>query len=95
VPVRHGRVQVLEQPDALVATRSGAAESGELDEVELVRNRNRPREVGDEEQRPVQRRDEDRLGARVVAADLGAELRHSRLDLLGREIRGADADRFG
>jgi hypothetical protein len=39
-----------------------------------MRDLERPREVGQEEDARLQRGDEDRLAALVVAGDLGAEL---------------------
>ena len=55
-----------------------AAVAGELDEVERVEDRDRAREVGDEDEARLQRRHEDRLAAGVVAGDLGAELPNAR-----------------
>ena len=51
-----------------------------------MRDRNRAREVGEEEDARLQRGDEDGLAPRVVAGDLRAELGDARLDLLRREI---------
>lgn len=51
-----------------------------------MRDGNRAREVGQEEDAGLQRRNEDRLAALVVAGDLGAELRDACLDLAGREV---------
>ena len=73
----------------------GAAVAGELDEIQLMRDRDGAREVRDEEQRAFQRRDEDRLATGVVLGDLRAELGDARLDLLGGEVRVADADCLG
>jgi hypothetical protein len=75
-----------------VAAGRGLAVPRELDEIELVRDRDRAREVGDEEERPFQRRDEDRVEALVVAGDLGAELGDARLDLLRGQVRLADLE---
>jgi hypothetical protein len=60
-----------------------------------VQHRDCAGEIGDEEQRALQRRDEDRLEAVVVGRDLGAELRDPCLDLLGGEVRVADANLVG
>jgi hypothetical protein len=49
-------------------------------------NRNRPREVGEEEDARLQRGHEHRLATLVVACDLRAELGDPRLDLAGGEI---------
>jgi hypothetical protein len=56
-----------------------------------VHDRDRPRQVGDEDEAGLQRADEDRLAVDVVARDLGAELAYARPQLLGREIDVADA----
>jgi hypothetical protein len=57
-----------------------------------VRDRHGPAEVGDEEQRPLERRDEDRVEPRVVGGDRGAELGDPRADLLLRQVRLADLE---
>jgi hypothetical protein len=44
----------------------------ERDEVEVVDDRQGPREIGDEDERRLQRRDENRLQAVVVIGDLRA-----------------------
>jgi hypothetical protein len=44
-----------------------------------------PREVGEEDEGALERRDEQRLAAGVVACDLGAELLDAGRDRLGRE----------
>jgi hypothetical protein len=74
-----------------VAAPAGAAIAGELDEVELVKGGNRAREVGDEEERAFERRDEYEIEAAVVGGDLGPELDDARLDLLRGEVRLADS----
>jgi hypothetical protein len=55
-----------------------------------VDDRQRAREVGDEDDRRLQRGDEDWLAALVVGGDLRAELGDPRLDLLLREVDLAD-----
>jgi len=67
----------------LVAAHLRAAIAGELDEVERVRNRDRPREVGEENQARLEQPDEQRLAPLVVARDLGAELADARGQLVG------------
>jgi hypothetical protein len=57
-----------------------------------VHHPDRAREVGDEEQRALQRGDEHEVEPGVVGRDLGAELGDARLDLLAREVRLADAE---
>jgi hypothetical protein len=47
-------------------------------------------QVGDEDDRRLQRRDEDRLAAFVVSCDLGAELLDPGGDLLTGEVGLAD-----
>jgi hypothetical protein len=66
-----------------VAARDGAAVTGELDEIELMDQRDRAREVGKEEQGALERRDEQEIAIGVVGGDLGAELGDARPDLLG------------
>jgi hypothetical protein len=55
-----------------------------------VDDRHGPGKVGDEDERRLERGDEDRLEARVLGRDLGAELLNPRLDLLPREVELAD-----
>jgi hypothetical protein len=78
-----------------VATRLRAAVAGELDEVELVRDLNCARQVRDEEERALERRDQDGVESFVVRRDLGAELSDPCLDLLGREKGVPDAQGAG
>ena len=52
----------------------GAVVAGELDEVDLVRDRDRAREVGQEDEARLQEGDEEELAALVVLCDLRAEL---------------------
>jgi hypothetical protein len=56
-----------------------------------VHDRQRPREIGDEDDRRRQRGDEDRLEALVVGGNLCAELVDPSLDLLTREVDLADS----
>jgi hypothetical protein len=60
--------------------------AGKRDEVEVVDDRQRPREVGNEDDRGLQRGDQNRLTALEVGGDLGAQLRDATLDLLSREV---------
>jgi hypothetical protein len=62
----------------------GAVVAGELDEVDLVGNRDRPGEVGEEDEARLQQRDEQELALGVVAGDLGAELPDANPQLVGR-----------
>ena len=84
-------VEVLEEADSGRAARLAVgAVPGELDEVERMQDRDRAREVGDEDERRLERGDEQRLASLVVARDLGAELAYARRDLAGREVDLAD-----
>jgi hypothetical protein len=69
-----------------VAAHLGAPVAGELDEVEPVEDRDGAGQVGEEDEARLQRADEDRLEARVVAADLGAELPDAGGERLGGEV---------
>jgi hypothetical protein len=76
-------VEILQQPDrARVATRVG----GELEEVDAVRDRQRTREVGEEDGAGLERRDEQRLAARVGLGQLGAELADAARDLVTGQV---------
>jgi hypothetical protein len=57
----------------------------------VVQERQRAREVGNEDEARLQRADEQRLAAGVVGGDLLAELRDARGDLLLGEIDLPDA----
>jgi hypothetical protein len=86
VPALDLRVEVLQEADpAAVAVR------GELEEVELVGNADGAREVGQEDEARLQRGDQDRIAASVVARDLGAELGDAAADLFAGEVDLADA----
>jgi hypothetical protein len=85
-------VEVLEQADAGVPALVGAGcVARELQKVEAVWDPERAREVGDEDDARLQRRDEERLAAVVVARELAAELADTRLQLLPREVDLAEA----
>jgi hypothetical protein len=92
VAVLDGPVQVLQQPNPLVAAGCGAPVAGELDEIDFVRRADRAREVREEEERSFERSDEDRIEPRVVGRDLRAELGDAALDLPGGEVRLADPE---
>jgi hypothetical protein len=83
------RIQVLEQPH-LLATPAVAVVRREREEIERVVDRDRPREIGDEDDRRLQRGDEYRLEPVVVGSDLSPELRDSGLDLRGGEVDVSD-----
>jgi hypothetical protein len=73
-----------------VTARVGAVVAGELDEVDRVRDRDRAREVGQEDEARLQQRDEQQLAAGVSARDVRAELADAGLQLLGGEEDVAD-----
>jgi hypothetical protein len=57
-----------------VPASPGIAVAGELDEVDLVRDRDRPREVGEKDEARLQERDEQKVAIGIVGRDLRAEL---------------------
>jgi hypothetical protein len=69
-----------------VAAHLRAAVAGELDEVQVVRPGDGAREVGKEDEARLERADEERLPAGVVAVDLGAELADARGEVTRREV---------
>jgi hypothetical protein len=69
-----------------MAAGRSARVAGELEEVEVVEDRDRPRQVGDEDEARLQRRDEQRLAVAIVGRDLGAELGDAAGDLLRAEV---------
>jgi hypothetical protein len=87
VPAGDLRVEVLQEADSLVVL----AVARELDEVEVVVDRDGPRQVADERQARLQRADEQRLPAGVVAGQLGAELADAAAELVRIEEDLADA----
>jgi hypothetical protein len=74
-----------------VTSHRGPPVAGELDEIEVVMNRDRAREIGDEEQTRLEGADEERLRAAVVGSDLPAEIRDAGPDLIGGQVDVADA----
>jgi hypothetical protein len=73
-----------------VAAGVGAVVPGELDEVDLVQDWDRAREVGEEDEARLQQRDEQQLAIRVVSGDLRAQLVDAAPQLLGGEEDVAD-----
>jgi hypothetical protein len=72
-------VQILEQADAGVAALVGAGRvARELDEVEAVVDRQGARQVRDEDDARLERRDEQRFPPFVVTGDLTPELADTR-----------------
>jgi hypothetical protein len=74
-----------------VPAHDTARVSSELDEVEAVQDRQRAREVGEEDDARLQRSYEQRLASGVVGGDLGAELADADAQLGGGEVDLADA----
>jgi hypothetical protein len=91
VPSGDPRVEVLQQPDPGLPAGVGRPVGGELDEVDPVQDRQRTREIGEEDEARLQRRDEQRLAALVVGRDLGAELRDAGCDLVRGDVDLPDA----
>jgi hypothetical protein len=88
MPAANLRVKVLEEPDA-----AAGPVGRKLEEVELVRDLERAREVGQENEARLERRNEQRVRGGVVASDLRAQLGDAASDLLAREVDLADAVR--
>ena len=63
----------------------------ELDEVDLVRDADRPREVGEEHEARLQQRDEQEITVGVIDRDLLAQLADARTELLRAEEDLTDA----
>jgi hypothetical protein len=73
------RVEVLEKADAGMAAPVGSGRvARELDEVEAVVDRERPGQVGDEDNARLEWRDEEWLTVFVVARDVAPELADTR-----------------
>jgi hypothetical protein len=89
MPAVDAHAQVLEQAH-LAPAGAVPLVACERDEVEVVDDRQRPGEIGDEDERRLQGGDEDWLQPLVVGGDLRSELLDARLNLLGGEIDLAD-----
>jgi hypothetical protein len=84
-------VEILQQPDSRrLRPRRAAVVGGELDEVEVMKDGSRPREICEEDEARLQRRDEERLAPVVLRRDLGADLLYSALNLVPAEVDLAD-----
>jgi len=68
-----------------------AVVAGELDELDLVRDGDRAREVGEEDDACLEQRDEQQLALCVVVRDLCTELLDAGPKLLRREEDLSDA----
>jgi hypothetical protein len=84
-------VEVLEEANLPVTAGTRAAVAGELDEVEMVEDRQRTRQVGRERDARLEQADEEGLQRVVVGGDLRAELADADRDLVRVEIDVADA----
>jgi hypothetical protein len=74
-----------------MASCVGAVVAGELDEVDLVGDRDGSREVGQEDEAGLQQRQEQQLALGVVPCDLSTQLLDTSPKLLGCEEDLADA----
>ena len=74
-------VEILQEPHLLVAARLVRVVPGQLDEVDRVEDAERARQVGDERDAGLERADEQRLPAVVVAGQLGAQLPDAGVEL--------------
>jgi hypothetical protein len=90
MPPVDAHVEVLQQPH-LPPAAAVAVVSRQSDKVDVVDDRQRPSEIGDEDDCGLQRRDKDRLEPFVVGGDLRTELLDPSLDLLPREVDLADS----
>jgi hypothetical protein len=74
-----------------MATHLLRAVAGKLDEVELVRDPDRAREIGEEDEARLQEGDEQEVAVGVVRRDLRAELPDTCPELVSPEEYLADA----
>jgi hypothetical protein len=79
-------VEVLEQADGRMAAGGGTVIARKFDELDVVRDGQRPRQVGQKDDARLERRDEQRLQPVVVCGDLTAELGDARGYLGSREV---------
>jgi hypothetical protein len=89
VTPRDREVEILDQSNLGLAAQ-GAVIPCQDDEVESVGDLDRPREVGQEDERALEDGDEDGLAAGVIVGDLRAELFDPCLDLVTGEIDLSD-----
>jgi virulence-associated protein VagC len=80
-------VEILQEPDAVVVVPV----TGQLEEVEVVEDRDRARQVAEKRDAALQRADEQRLSPGVVRCQLGADLAYPGADLVGVEEDLSDA----
>jgi hypothetical protein len=74
-----------------VPTGLVAPVAGELDEVDLVRDRDRTAEVGEEDEARLEEPDQQQVAVGVLGGDLGAQLLDARPNLLRAEEDVTDA----
>jgi hypothetical protein len=74
----------------VAAERRVRSVPSELDELQLVRDVELAREIGEEDDACLQRRDQQRFARLVVVGDLVGQLRDALGDLLGGEVAVAD-----
>jgi hypothetical protein len=80
------RVEILEEPDRRRPPGLVRRVAGELDEIDVVEEGERPRQIGHEYEARLQRADEQRLSPGVVRRDLLGELGDPRGDLAGGQV---------
>jgi hypothetical protein len=74
-----------------VAAGVGAVVAGQLDEIDLMLDRDRAREVGEKDEARLQERDQQQLAVLVVPRDLRTQLLDAAAQLVGAEEDLADA----
>jgi len=79
----------------VAAERRVGAVGGQLDELELVRDLQLARQVGEEDDAGLERRDQERLALAVILADLLGQLGYPFRDLLRGEVAVTDARSVG
>jgi len=79
----------------VAAERRVRAVSGQLDELELVRDLQLARQVREEDDAGLERRDQERLALAVVLVDLLGQLGYPFRDLLRGEVAVTDARSVG
>jgi hypothetical protein len=84
-------VEILEEAHLTVPAGAGSAVARQLDEIEVVEDGQRAREIGREHDARLEQADEERLEAVVVAGDLGAQLPNAPGDLVSVQVNLADA----
>jgi hypothetical protein len=85
VQARERYRRVLEEADARMSAGVGSVVARQLDEVDLVRDRDRAREIRQEDEARLQEGDQEQLAALVVLGDLRAQLGDAFSQLLGAE----------